>query len=305
MATTFRPSHALNLVQSNLGLLGDLPGTFIGTGFNLIARPDKQNNKPFFLEVNATQEILEFTNIGGDIPNRGSVQDDVTLHGVHYLQRVADCELHSAIHLEPGLWVRVDPTAAPNPLTPESYVRLATIPHGDSLLALSTFAARLNTGPTINPVDSTPFTGDIPDLNSSPASPVTSSDYLSPYRETPLPTECLPAGLDAVQTIKNPALVLLAAIANQTITETVVIQISTAPVQNGGIVNIPFVVQNANAARLDAIFWIEKVADPSGGPIPFIQLQYVQRVILSFPPAVGAPIIQWPHISVATLVKTL
>jgi hypothetical protein len=174
MATTFRPSHALDLVQSNLGLLGDLPGTFIGTGFNLIARPDKQNNKPFFLEVNATQEILEFTNIGGDIPNRGSVQDDVTLHGVHYLQRVADCELHSAIHLEPGLWVRVDPTAAPNPVTPESYVRLATIPHGDSLLALSTFAARLNTGPTINPVDSTPFTGDIPDLNSSPASPVTS-----------------------------------------------------------------------------------------------------------------------------------
>ena len=299
MVTTFRPSHALDLVQSNLGLLGDLPGTFIGTGFNLIARPDKQNNKPFVLEVNATQEILEFTNIGGDIPNRGSVQDDVTLHGVHYLQRVADCELHSAIHLEPGLWVRVDPTAAPNPVTPESYVRLATIPHGDSLLALSTFAARLNTGPTINPVDTTPFTGDIPDLNSSPASPVTSSDYLSPYRETPLPTECLPAGLDAVQTIKNPALVLLAAIANQTITETVVIQISTAPVKNGGIVNIPFVVQNANAARLDAIFWIEKVADPSGGPIPFIQLQYVQRVILDFDN------IHWPHMSIATLVKTL
>lgn len=148
-------------------------------------------------------------------------------------------------------------------------------------------------------MDSTPFTGDIPDLNSSPASPVTSSNYLSPYLATPLPTECLPAGLDAVQTIKNPALVLLAAIANQTITETVVIQISTAPVKNGGIVNIPFVVQNANAARLDAIFWIEKVADPSGGPIPFIQLQYVQRVILDFDN------IHWPHMSVATLVKTL
>ena len=48
MATTFRPSHALDLVQSNLGLLGDLLGTFIGTGFNLIARPDKQNNNPSF-----------------------------------------------------------------------------------------------------------------------------------------------------------------------------------------------------------------------------------------------------------------
>jgi hypothetical protein len=147
---------------------------------------------------------------------------------------------------QPVLWVRVDPTAAPNPVTPESYVRLATIPHGDSLLALSTFAARLNTGPTIS-VDSTPFTGDIPDLNSSPASPVTSTDYLSPYRETPLPTECLPAGLDAVETIKNPTRVLLAAVANQTITETVVIQISTAPVRNGGIVNIPFVVAAGDA----------------------------------------------------------
>ena len=64
MAATFRASHALDKIQGNLGLLGDLPGTFIGTGFNLIARPDKHNNQPFFLELNATQEILEFTNIG-------------------------------------------------------------------------------------------------------------------------------------------------------------------------------------------------------------------------------------------------
>jgi hypothetical protein len=67
MPAAFRASHALDKVQDNLGLLGDLPGTFIGTGFNLIARPDKQNNNPFFLELNATQEILEFTNIGGDM----------------------------------------------------------------------------------------------------------------------------------------------------------------------------------------------------------------------------------------------
>jgi hypothetical protein len=146
-------------------------------------------------------------------------------------------------------------------------------------------------------VDSTPFTGDIPDLNSSPANPVTNADYLKQFREKPLPTECLPAGLDAVQTIKNPALVLQAAIAGQNITETIVIQISTAPV--GGIVNIPFLVQNANATRLDAIFWIEKVSNPAGGAEPFIQLQYVQRVILDFLN------IHWPHISVATLVKTL
>jgi hypothetical protein len=303
MAATFRASHALDKIQSNLGLLGDLPGTFIGTGFNLIARPDKQNNNPFFLELNATQEILEFTNIGGDIPNRGSIQSDLILHGVRYLQRVADCTTHTAIHLEPGLWLHLPSTSAPDPVTQETYVRQATIPHGDSVLAQSTFFTTVNGGPQIAPVDSTPFTGNIPDLNSPAANPVTNANYLRPYTVTPLPTECLPAGLDAVQTIKNPALVLQAAIAGQNITETVVIQISTTPV--GGIVNIPFVVQNANATRLDAIFWIEKVLNPAAGPDPFIQLQYVQRVILDFPPAIGAPTISWPHISVATLVKTL
>jgi len=303
MSTTFRASHALDIIQGNLGLLGDLPGTFIGTGFNLIARPDKQNNNPFFLELNATQEILEFTNIGGDIPNRGSIQSDLILHGVRYLQRVADCTTHTAIHLEPGLWLHLPSTSAPDPVTQETYVRQTTIPHGDSVLAQSTFFTTLNGGPQIAPVDSTPFTGQIPDLNSPPANPVTNASYLRPYTATPLPTECLPAGLDPVQTIKNPALVLQAAIAGRNIKETVVIQISTAPV--GGIVNIPFVVQNANATRLDAIFWIEKVLDPAAGPDPFIQLQYVQRVILDFPPAIGAPIISWPHISVATLVKTL
>jgi hypothetical protein len=181
MAATFRASHALDTIQSNLGLLGDLPGTFIGTGFNLIARPDKQNNNPFFLELNATQEILEFTNIGGDIPNRGSIQSDLILHGVRYLQRVADCTTHTAIHLEPGLWLHLPSTSAPDPVTQETYVRQATIPHGDSVLAQSTFFTTVNGGPQIAPVDSTPFTGNIPDLNSPAANPVTNANYLRPY----------------------------------------------------------------------------------------------------------------------------
>jgi hypothetical protein len=46
---------------------------------------------------------------------------------------------------------------------------------------------------------------------------------------------------------------------------------------------------------MDAIFWIETVQLADGSS--FLQLQYVQRVILDF---LG---IHWPHISVATLVK--
>jgi hypothetical protein len=71
--------------------------------------------------------------------------------------------------------------------------------------------------------------------------------------------------------------------------------------QNGGIVNIPFLTQNANAAQMDAIFWIERVRNPtknSKAPNPeYMQVQYVQRVILDF---AG---VHWPHISVATLAK--
>jgi hypothetical protein len=93
--------------------------------------------------------------------------------------------------------------------------------------------------------------------------------------------------------VQNPNHVLEAAILGQNITKTVVLQISTVP--NGSIGNIPFVVPNANATKLDAIFWIETVQQPDGST--FLQLQYTQTVILNF---LG---IDWPHISVATLTK--
>lgn len=70
--------------------------------------------------------------------------------------------------------------------------------------------------------------------------------------------------------------------------------VSTTP--SGGVQNIPFIVQNADAAFVSAIFWIETVADPSGGT--FLQLQYTQTVLLNF------LTLSWPHVSVGTLVKT-
>jgi hypothetical protein len=291
MTTAFRASPPIAVVQQNLGLLAGLPGHWVGHGFNLLARPDKQNNQPFFLELNSTKETLDFIPIGGDIPNRGSAQIDINLHGLHYLQQVSERADDTGIHVEPGLWIHVPPTINPA-VTSDTYVRQATIPHGDSLLAQSTFTTTDAGGPTIKPVDTTPFTGAIPGLNSSPATPITDPAYLKPYLTNPLP-QFLGSGLNAAATIKNPALVLLEDIKGQIITNTVVIQISTTPV--GGIVCIPFLVQNANVAQLDAIFWIETVKHPLHGE--FVQLQYVQRVILNF---IG---IHWPHISVATLRK--
>lgn len=82
----------------------------------------------------------------------------------------------------------------------------------------------------------------------------------------------------------------------------------------GGIENIVFleggeptgaVGPNALTSLVYATFWIEKVTREGGEH--FMQLQYAQMTILNFgilgaPPA--APILGWPHISVATLRKT-
>ncbi|HKU28727.1 MAG TPA: heme-binding protein, partial [Candidatus Sulfotelmatobacter sp.] len=218
---------------------------------------------------------------------------------VHYMQTVVDGEDNSFIHKEPGLWLHIPKTKEGG----ESYVRHATIPHGTSLAAQTTFFTTVNGGPDIKPVNSLPFplSDPIPALNDITHKTIADPKYIAPYLNDSIPTECLPAGLNAAQTIKDPTEVLRAQIKRQEIAETAVLSISTASLQNGGIVNIPFLTQNANAAQMDAIFWIERVRNPtknSKAPNPeYMQVQYVQRVILDF---AG---VHWPHISVATLAK--
>ncbi|WP_431857797.1 heme-binding protein [Azospirillum sp.] len=262
-----------------LGLLADLPGTWVGGGFNVVALPTGHGG--FRLKLNATIETLSFTPVGGAIPNRGSVQGDISLFGLHYLQQVSDSTTFEGLHVEPGLWLNVPATTDPE--APATIVRQSTIPHGDSLLAQSTFLTDIAGGPTIDEVSTIP-TGDDPKLKRT--------GYTDPYLNP-----ALPAGIPRGAQI-NPNILLTNALEAQAekgmkVVRTQVIQVSTQPV--GGIVNIPFVTANANATKLDAIFWIETVEQADG--TQFQQLQYTQTVILNFDN------IDWPHISVATLVK--
>ena len=283
-----RASPPLRTMADRLGPLADLAGTWVGSGFNLISLPDFDSRPPsdgpkaFRLKLNATRETLQFIPIGGPVPNRGSITDigtgtgqpDIHLHGLTYLQRVSDALTNDALHIEPGIWLNV-PATTVLPVQTASVVRLGTIPHGDSLLAQGN-SLTVAGGPVIAAVDSTP-TG-----------PGILPGYLDPFLNPPLPPGF------KLPFVKNPNLALQEAIQGQTITNTVVLIISTNP--SGGIVNIPFVVHNANATKLDAVFWIETVQQPDGSGT-FMQLQYTQTVILNF---LG---IDWPHISVATLVK--
>jgi hypothetical protein len=300
--TAFRTGGPGPDVADSLGLLREFSGNWRGHGFNLTARPFFKATPPFFLELNETRETLDFTDITGAVPNRGSIQDDIFLHAVRYVQQVLDVETDTGIHVETGMWIRVPnpPVPAGSPPgtpVPDLYFRQSTIPHGDSLLAQSLFATEVNGGPDIKSVNTTPFT-DVTAvaLNGNPTAPLTNPEYLAQYGNTKLPAAIVPTGFTSADVIKDPTILLRGAIAKQTITKTIVIGVSTA--NPGMLVNIPFVQKNANATALDAIFWVEWVRLPEGRT--FLQLQYVQRVILDFLQLDGKTI-HWPHVSVATL----
>jgi len=308
LSSIFRAAAPSDVTLDRLGPLKELPGRWVGRGFNLVSLPNGQNgNKPlpFFLKLNATMETLNFTKIGGPIPNRGSSQKDIFFVGLHYLQQVSDGVTSELMHLEPGLWLNLP--VSTSPAQPRTLARLGTIPHGDSLLAQGNL---VNNGdpfpgpPKIDPVDSTPFT-----LDATTGARVndTNPAYLAPF-VTPA---SLPPGITPA-IIANPNLILTNAISAQKIVSTFVLAVSANPVGGingtpiappatpnivGGIENIPFVGTNANvhANAFSAIFWIETVENSDGSK--FLQLQYTQTVILEF---VG---LKWPHISVATLVK--
>lgn len=275
MHTHFRAAAPFAIEENRLGPLVNLAGTWIGKGFNLIALPDKENQRPFRVMLSSTIEVLSFALIGGPIPNRGSAQGDIESFGLHYLQQVSDGETHAALHLEPGLWLNVPATTAPE--GPASIVRQSTIPHGNSVLAQGR-GFNVDGGPVIDPVSSKPT------RNDGQPFPL---GYTDPYLNIRLPPGIQPGY------VENPNAMLKDAILDQRIVSTTVIEVSTTSV--GGILNIPFIQKNADLTKLDAVFWVETIEKSDGSK--FLQLQYTQTVVLDF---LG---IAWPHISVATLIK--
>jgi hypothetical protein len=287
--TSFRAVPERAELALELGPLNDLPGRWSGSGFNLIARPHFGGGSDLFLELNRTSETLQFTTIGSPIPNRGFDQADINLRGVTYLQQITDATTHGALHIEPGIWIRIPPTTAPKEA--ESVSRLATIPHGDAVCAVGGTAQAAGK-PTIDPVNTVPFPEGTP--APAPGGPNQFPEYdLSKPSQFRTPQNLLGGIEQAVVT--DPTVRLRHDLHNQNIVETTTLSVTTHKDKGGGVSNIPFVTENANASFMSAIFWIERVQGPNG---TFLQLQYVQTVLLDFNG------LRWPHVSVATLLKT-
>ena len=184
--SSFRSSPPLSELLTDLGPLAELPGTWSGKGFNLIARPDHEGGNDIFLELNLTTEDLVFTSIGGNVPNRGTAQDDINLFGVTYLQKINDATTSGALHIEPGIWATIPATTAP--VESQSVARMATIPHGNSVVAEGASLV-VNGGPLLNPVNTVPFPvgGPTPAPGALNTFPEYNLSAPNPFRTSPLP----------------------------------------------------------------------------------------------------------------------
>jgi hypothetical protein len=173
----------------NLGPLAFLAGSWRGPGFNAIWRPDNPESLPItnppdqtkrFLELNLTTDSFDFHVIPGVVPNRGlNPQTDLSLYGLHYLQRVSDADpapsptvqppgysqtAGQALHIEPGLFMNVPASSQAStgdtPLVNQNtIVRMGSIPHGVTVLMQGPNPGVKPTlgKPPIPPL--TPFTG--------------------------------------------------------------------------------------------------------------------------------------------------
>jgi hypothetical protein len=278
-----------------LGVLSNFTGTFVGTGFNMIFRPNSgpPTTTTFpnpvtpppptppsenVLELNLTKETLSFSSPLGNVPNRGlEGQNDIFLNGVPYVQQISDVANPEtgkddgaavAIHFEPGLWMHV-PATTTTPVLGASLARMASIPHGTTINAQTLEPATTIAGPPHIPVvNITPFV-----IGTSPPHLITFASQTAANSDTPrIPqdlTKFIAAGTITQAILNDPNTVLRDAITGQTITETIVFTVSTAPQSpefGGGTDNIAFLLgnpggtaANADAVNMTATFWIETI----------------------------------------------
>ena len=290
-----------------LGPLASLQGNWRGTGFNAIWRPDNTLSPQSvgikrFLELNLTNEQINFQAIQGVVPNRGfDTQEDLSLFGLHYLQQVSDADLPpfstagQALHIEPGFFMNVPASIVPD--AEASIVRLASIPHGVTVQMSGPTPSTTPTPgrPAIPPVDPfanfpglQPFTDPVLALG---IQPITNAGAEHVVPEVNIAQDVAYPGSqsngpfppDFQGFISDPNSVLRNAIAGQNILGNITINLSSSGDQ---ITNIPFLgtsnpaqpdnptLPNAFVYSASATFWIEWVglADetpplpPQGGP---------------------------------------
>ena len=315
-----RPEHRKdgNLFVGEGTLEGKGKSPFDGRGWNLIALPFAQPRGNYRLLMNQYNEVLTFKSLDDDVPNRGITSGqpaedaDQLIAALDYEQMIAQIaaadspesdkagEPKAPIHHEPGffLWMKNQRT---NDL---DIARLATIPHGNSATALGQ-SSEVNGPPNIPVLEGFPE-GVSNDIAQAVADANDERPYLLPYKhftDNPFKGVVTLPGFPGFTPADATNLLRIGLPDN--VTRTTVLPQDTDLLE-AGIVNIPFVVRQADAASMKAFFWIMELDEPGLGDNPKLVLAYAQFIFLDFfqPRLDGRPgLIRWPHISINMMEK--
>jgi len=300
--TKFNPNTqrgAASAINIDLGPLTELQGRWVGEanmGWNVISVPSVDG---FAFEVIPYREELTFTPVVVAL-NRGPIdankqQEDQFITGLMYEQLIySTCKTEycksrgfgelidgkpNVIHAETGFFLYVHNFHEDFPIA-----RLATVPHGNSVLALGTFETKV------------PPTNDFFDKVSVLPTRVDGRQLPLDYHDKITRQPQFPNVFDQL----NPNSFLRSTLGNSKIQRMTTLKMSTKN-ESGGILNIPFIQHNINTTFMDAIFWIETLETDDGRQK--LQLQYSQSINLVFPSGGTTTQINWPHVTISTLQK--
>lgn len=317
-----RPEHRKDgsLFEGEGTLDGEGASPFDGRGWNLIALPfaEPGQRRNYRILMNQYNEVLKFTTIDDKVPNRGitltrpAEEADQKIAALDYEQTIAQISAKDIsesgvaggpnlpIHHEPGFFLHMRDQRTDG----LDIARLATIPHGNAATALGKSSEIGDGAPTIGDLSGFPegVSDDIVQAVENASDP---TSYLFPYHQFtkhPFKGVVDAAAFPGFSPANANALLQSGLPAN--IRKTTVLPMDTT-VLEAGIVNIPFVVRQADAAEMRATFWIMELDETDDKGRSRLVLAYSQFIFLDFFNRFdGRPgKIRWPHISINMMEK--
>ena len=333
-----RPEHRLKTKEQPEGdpfkgegtLEGKGKSPFDGRGWNLIALPFAEPGlfRNYRVLMNQYNEVLSFEIVDDEVPNRGitgrppqSQPADQEVAALDYTQMikqiaasdVAESGLAGApelpIHHEPGFFLHMK-----NQTTQGiDIARLATIPHGNAATALGRAASEVDGPPQIGDLSGFPEGAFLPEgaeqncIKEAVKKATKEDDYLFPYNQF-IEDRQFKGVLKDVPRFpgfgpENANQLLQGGLPGN-IVKTTTLPLDTE-LMEGGIVNIPFIERQADAASMKSTFWIMELDEKDEKGDPRLVLAYSQFIYLDFFPRFdGKPgLIRWPHISINMMEK--
>lgn len=296
---------------------GQSQSPFDGRGWNLIALPFAGPDRDFRVLMNQYNEVLSFTKVDESVPNRGIIKNgdtqpaDQRVAALDYEQTIAqisarditDSDLAGGpelpIHHEPGFFLHMKEQR----IDGIDIARLATIPHGNSATSLG-ISKTFDGPPVIPSVDGFPV-GVVDDIAAAVEAASDPAGYLFPYHQfTKEPFKGVLEGTQFPGFSVADANALLRAGMPPNVVRTTELHTDTTLLE-GGIVNIPFIERQADAAEMQSTFWIMELDEEGLNGNPKLVMAYTQFIFLDFFPRRNDPtqLIRWPHISINMMEK--